>query len=142
MVSSCTYIGEPSAPSLDIETRGDLNSLSFTIFPPAYAVSCVLHYVVTAIGYDNEHSTRLDFTVAANAEMTVNRNDFDMCRKRYNFTVGSLTRGGEGTRSGIIPLGIVDFIGKKKILNREFKHCMVDGLHACQVISILLFTLL
>ena len=105
--------GEPSPPSLDIVASGDLSSLSFTIFPPTYAVSCVLHYAVTTIRYRNSQTNMMDFTIPANTTnpVTLERDGFDMCRERYNFTVRSLTRGGEGMRSDIIRLGIVDFIG-------------------------------
>lgn len=102
-------LGIPSAPSLEIETQGDLTSLSFTVSPPIYAVSCVLHYDITSYSSGN---SMMDFTAVPDSKgvSTVDKNGFDLCRERYNFTVGSHTRTGEGMRSGFIPLAIVDFI--------------------------------
>ena len=105
--------GTPSPPSLNVETRGDLSSLSFTIFPPVYALSCILHYIVTPISSNGLQTE--DFTVAVNAlsdVATVVRSGFDLCQERYNFTVGSLTRQGQGDTSDVISLDIVDFIGE------------------------------
>lgn len=106
--------GSPSAPSIATSPAPDLESLVFTITPPAYAYECVLHYIISTTSSDA--TTISDFTVSASPTRQVVMGRYNVCVCTYNFTALPVTRSGTGLRSEVFMQPPISLMGRGSIL--------------------------